>query len=68
VSAREEICVQLLNAEDVRAMLGVRSVTTVYQWAKDGKLPAVRLSRKVIRFRREDVERLIADRVTSSPT
>jgi excisionase family DNA binding protein len=36
------------------------SKTTVFRWADDGRLPILRLSDKVIRFRRADVEAFIA--------
>jgi excisionase family DNA binding protein len=36
---------------------------TIYAWAARGELPSVRFGKRAIRFRREDVERLITDRL-----
>ena len=55
----------LLTAQQVAKLLGLRAVT-VYAAASAGKLPHVRLwagkRRTLIRFRAEDIERLIKDR------
>jgi excisionase family DNA binding protein len=52
----------LLTARQVAKLLNVRAVT-VYAAAKDGRLPCVRVwtgrSRALVRFRQEDIERLI---------
>lgn len=55
----------LLTAADVAAWIQVHE-KTVYLMASDGRLPACRLGRRCIRFRREDVERLIADRLSGA--
>jgi excisionase family DNA binding protein len=49
---------QLLTADDIAAMLSVK-VQTVYTMARRGELEKVKLSRKCLRFRADDVERLI---------
>ena len=46
-----------MTAEEVAGHYRV-SRMTVSRWVKAGDLPAVRLGRKVLRFRREDVEAL----------
>jgi excisionase family DNA binding protein len=47
-----------LKPEDVAAHFGVEPVT-VLDWVKQGKLTALKLSGKVIRFRESDVARFI---------
>jgi excisionase family DNA binding protein len=49
---------QLLKAEEIAAMLGLK-VQTVYTMARRGELEKVKLSRRCLRFRAGDVERLI---------
>jgi len=41
-------------------MLGLKSPRTLYKWAYAGRLPSVKIG-KLLRFRRSDLERLIAD-------
>jgi excisionase family DNA binding protein len=36
---------------------------TVRKWVRDGKVPALKLSGKYVRFRPEDVERIVAEGV-----
>ena len=49
---------QLLKAEDIAVMLGLK-VQTVYTMARRGELEKVKLSRRCLRFRADDVERFI---------
>jgi excisionase family DNA binding protein len=49
---------RLLTAEDIALMLKVK-VQTVYTIARRGELEKVRLSRKCLRFKADDVERFI---------
>lgn len=49
---------RLLTAEDIAVMLNVK-VQTVYTIARRGELEKVKLSRKCLRFRADDVERFI---------
>ncbi len=49
---------RLLTAEDIAVMLNVK-VQTVYSIARRGELEKVKLSRKCLRFRADDVERFI---------
>ena len=57
----------LLTAEDVSRLLNLK-VPTIYDAVAKGRLPAVRLwrgtRRSVIRFRRQDIEKLIRERST----
>jgi excisionase family DNA binding protein len=49
---------RLLTAEDIADMLKIK-VQTVYTIARRGELEKVKLSRKCLRFRADDVERFI---------
>jgi excisionase family DNA binding protein len=48
----------LLKAEEIAARLGLK-VQTIYTMARRGELEKVKLSRKCLRFRADDVERFI---------
>jgi excisionase family DNA binding protein len=50
--------VRLLTAEDIAAMLQLK-VQTVYTMARRGELEKVKLSRKCLRFRADEIERFI---------
>ena len=50
--------IRLLTAEDIAEMLHLK-VQTVYTMARRGELEKVKLSRKCLRFRADDVERFI---------
>ena len=49
---------RLLTAEDIAVMLSLK-VQTVYTMARRGDFEKVKLSRKCLRFRADDVERFI---------
>ena len=49
---------RLLTAEDIAFMLSLK-VQTVYTMARRGELEKVKLLRKCLRFRADDVERFI---------
>jgi excisionase family DNA binding protein len=53
---------RLLNVAEAAEMLGL-AVGTVFHWAAASKLPCVRLSARCLRFRRSDLEKLIASLV-----
>jgi excisionase family DNA binding protein len=59
----------LMTAEEVAGVLRLKPAT-VYQGAQDGKIPCVRLwkgnRRDLVRFRREDIERLIETGTSSA--
>jgi excisionase family DNA binding protein len=48
----------LFKAEEIAALLGLK-VQTIYTMARRGELEKVKLSRKCLRFRADDVERFI---------
>src|SRR5438128_2664389 len=51
---------RLLDVREAAALLGLKSPRTLYKWAYAGRIPSVRIG-KLLRFRRSDLERLIAD-------
>ena len=51
----------LLKAEEIATTLGLK-VQTVYTMARRGELEKVKLSRRCVRFRVDDVERFIERR------
>jgi len=55
---QEQQKTHLLKAEEIATMLGLK-VQTVYTMARRGELEKVKLSRKCLRFRADDVERFI---------
>jgi excisionase family DNA binding protein len=52
---------RLLTARDVGDRLGL-SIETVLRWARQGKLPAVYLSSRAVRFREADIDAFIESR------
>ena len=60
----------LITAEAVAKLLSVK-VSTVYDAVARGRIPAVRLwsgrRRPLLRFRRQDIERLIRERTSPPP-
>lgn len=56
---------RLLRAAEVAEILGTNPRQPLVM-AKDGRLPAVRLSRRAVRFRPEDVEQLIRERLVGT--
>ncbi len=51
---------RLLDVHEAAAMLGLKA-STLYQWAYERKLPAVKLFGRALRFRLSVIEKLIAD-------
>jgi excisionase family DNA binding protein len=49
---------QLLKAEDIADMLRLK-VQTIYSMARRGELEKIKLSRRCVRFRADDVQRFI---------
>jgi excisionase family DNA binding protein len=56
----------LISPEQVREQLGLKSVVTVYRMVADGRLPAVRISAKALRFRQEDVDAFVEKHLTTA--
>ena len=51
---------RLLDVTEAAVLLGLKSPRTLYKWAYAGRIPSVRIGR-LLRFRRSDLERLIAN-------
>ena len=51
---------RLLDVSEAAATLGLKSPRTLYKWAYTGRIASVRIGR-LLRFRRSDLEHLIAD-------
>lgn len=49
---------ELITTRDVARRYGV-AVGTVQAWVRQGRIPCIRPSRRVIRFRIDDIERVI---------
>jgi excisionase family DNA binding protein len=56
----------LMTARELAEMLRV-SLSTVRRWTRSGKVPAVRLSNRAIRYRRSDVEAALRYRKGAPP-
>lgn len=50
---------ELLTPAEVADLCKVTR-TTVFRWASDGEIHAIRLGKRVVRFRRGDVEQFIS--------
>jgi excisionase family DNA binding protein len=51
---------RLLKVEDVAQMLSIKPVT-VYQWYKQGRLKGFKLGRKLVRFRKTEVDSFLQE-------
>ncbi len=60
LSAAATVPDRLLDVAEAAATLGLKSPRTMYKWAYAGRIPSVRIGR-LLRFRRSDLERLIAN-------
>jgi excisionase family DNA binding protein len=56
----------LLTARDVADQLGL-SVETVLRWARQGRIPAVYLSNRAVRFHQGDVDAYVEQVSTRRP-
>lgn len=50
---------RLLDVNEAASMLGLKSARTLYKWAYAARVPSVKIGR-LLRFRRSDIEHLIA--------
>jgi len=57
------IAKELLTRKDVAALCQV-SPLTIIRWEASGRLPAIRLGAGTVRYRKSDVEALIASSLT----
>ncbi len=51
---------EILTAEELAARLKVRP-TTIREWGRDGRIPTVRITQKVIRYDADAVMRSLQD-------
>jgi len=51
---------RLLKVEDVAQMLSIKPVT-VYQWYEHGRLKGFKLGRKLVRFRKTEVDSFLEE-------
>lgn len=59
-SLDSSIDLPLLDRKDICKLLGVHKAT-IKRWEAEGKLKAVRLSARTLRYRREEIERLLRE-------
>lgn len=52
---------QLMRYETAAAMLGV-PISTLYCWVSRRQIPHIRLSRRMVLFKQEELERWLAER------
>lgn len=57
----------LLTAEEIGSHLSLRA-STINMWARQGRIPAHRFSRKVIRFRLPEVMSALEQAESAQPT
>lgn len=62
---RTEVHQDLLTAQQVAEVFGINR-STVSRWGLRGVLPCVRIGKGFVRYRREDVERLLSSDVVTS--
>ena len=55
----------LLTSEDIAQRFGVK-VETVRAWVRAGRVPCIRASRKIVRFRIDEVEAALRQEVTAT--
>ena len=55
----QENSTTLLSAETIVSRFEIGH-TTLYKWVADGQLPAIRFSKRLVRYRLSDLEKLIA--------
>lgn len=53
---------RLLTVEEAASTLSVKR-STLYQWAREGRLPSVKLLGRALRFRESDLQKLIKQSV-----
>jgi excisionase family DNA binding protein len=61
LGVRQESLPDVLTADEVADILRA-SKYSVYRWAAQGRIPSFRIgTTKAVRFRREDIERIVAE-------
>ncbi|MCL2220370.1 MAG: helix-turn-helix domain-containing protein [Chitinispirillia bacterium] len=50
---------RLITAEEVQVLFRLKSIQTIYRWARDGRIRAVRFGARGIRFCAEEIENIM---------
>lgn len=58
---------RLLNIDELSEMLGVTKAT-IYSWTSQNKIPHIKLSKRLLKFREEDIMEWIAKRSVNGDT
>ncbi len=58
---------KLLSVDELSKFLGVTKAT-IYSWTSRNKIPHIKLSKRLLKFRRNDIEAWIAKRAISADT
>jgi excisionase family DNA binding protein len=58
---------KLLSVDEVSEMLGVTKAT-IYSWTSRNKIPHIKLSKRLLKFSKNDIEAWIAKRAISADT
>ena len=58
---------KLLSVDEVSEMLGVTKAT-IYSWTSRNKIPHIKLSKRLLKFRKNDIEAWIAKRAVGADT
>ena len=51
----------LLTRQEVAKLFNVKS-QTIYRWTRDGKLPFYKVGYKIVRYKQEDVNKLLNEK------
>jgi excisionase family DNA binding protein len=58
---------KLLSVDELSEILGVTKAT-IYSWTSRNKIPHIKLSKRLLKFRKNDIEAWIARRAVSADT
>jgi len=58
---------KLLNIDELSEILGVTK-STIYSWTSQNKIPHIKLSKRLLKFRENDIEAWIGRRAVSADT
>jgi excisionase family DNA binding protein len=56
---------KLLNVDELSEILGVTKAT-IYSWTSRNKIPHIKLSKRLLKFKKNDIEAWIAKRAVSA--
>lgn len=58
---RLEDAADLLSQKEAAGYLGLKSDRTVRNWTRDGRLHAVHIGSRIVRYRRDEIARFLND-------